>query len=189
MGKRLRFAPSPGIVRKLRAEMRRLATELGASEATGDHLALVADEIVNNAIEHGAGYRQRGELLALQVAVDGPRLRVEFSDPEMPVEVDWTRPRGGFFVWLTLPRGIDTSALLAKAIGRRVAYVPGRGFYDDGSGGDQLRLCFSFPPSERIREGVSRLAELLHDELGLLRAVYGEGAPELAGRRDEAGRS
>ena len=102
---------------------------------------------------------------------------------EMPVEVDWTRPRGGFFVWLTVPTGIDTSALLAKAIGRRVAYVPGRGFYDDGSGGDQLRLCFSFPPSDRIREGVSRLAELLHDELGLLRAVYGDGAPELAGRR------
>ena len=108
---------------------------------------------------------------------------------EMPVEVDWTRPRGGFFVWLTVPRGIDTSGLLAKAIGRRVAYVPGRGFYDDGSGGDQLRLCFSFPPVDRIREGVSRLAELLHDELGLLRAVYGDGAPELAGRRDELGRA
>jgi 2-aminoadipate transaminase len=103
---------------------------------------------------------------------------------EMPAEVAWTTPRGGFFVWLTVPTGVDTSALLAKAIGRRVAYVPGRGFYDDGSGGDQLRLCFSFPAMDRIREGVSRLAELLHDELGLLRAVYGDGAPELAGRRD-----
>jgi len=110
-------------------------------------------------------------------------LMLDALGSEMPVEVDWTRPRGGFFVWLTVPTGIDTSALLAKAIGRRVAYVPGRGFYDDGSGGDQLRLCFSFPPSDRIREGVSRLAELLHDELGLLRAVYGDGAPELAGRR------
>ena len=116
-------------------------------------------------------------------------LMLDALTAEMPVEVDWTRPRGGFFVWLTVPRGIDTSALLAKAIGRRVAYVPGRGFYDDGSGGDQLRLCFSFPPTDRIREGVSRLAELLHDEIGLLRAVYGEGAPELAGRRDEAGRA
>jgi 2-aminoadipate transaminase len=110
-------------------------------------------------------------------------------EAEMPVEVDWTRPRGGFFVWLTVPTGVDTSALLAKAIGRRVAYVPGRGFYDDGNGGDHLRLCFSFPPSDRIREGVSRLAELLHDELELLRSVYGEDAPELAGRRGEAGRS
>jgi 2-aminoadipate transaminase len=114
---------------------------------------------------------------------------LEALEAEMPVEVDWTRPRGGFFVWLTVPRGMDTSALLAKAIGRRVAYVPGRGFFDDGQGGDHLRLCFSFPPLDRIREGVSRLAELMHDELGLLRAVYGEGAPELAGRRDEAGRA
>jgi 2-aminoadipate transaminase len=114
-------------------------------------------------------------------------LMIAALEAEMPVEVAWTRPRGGFFIWLTLPRGIDTSALLAKAIGRRVAYVPGRGFYDDGSGGDQLRLCFSFPPLDRIREGVSRLAELLHDELGLLRSVYGDDAPELAGRREEAG--
>ena len=122
-------------------------------------------------------YQQKAELM------------LEALGSEMPVEVDWTRPRGGFFVWLTVPTGVDTSALLAKAIGRRVAYVPGRGFYDDGSGGDQLRLCFSFPPLDRIREGVSRLAELLSDELDLLRSVYGEGAPELAGRRDEAGRS
>jgi 2-aminoadipate transaminase len=114
---------------------------------------------------------------------------LEALEAEMPVEIDWTRPRGGFFVWLTVPRGVDTSALLAKAIGRRVAYVPGRGFFDDGQGGDHLRLCFSFPPLDRIREGVSRLAELMHDELELLRAVYGEGAPQLAGRRDEAGRA
>jgi DNA-binding transcriptional MocR family regulator len=122
-------------------------------------------------------YQQKAELMLAAL------------DSEMPAEVDWTRPRGGFFVWLTVPTGVDTSALLAKAIGRRVAYVPGRGFYDDGQGGDQLRLCFSFPPLERIREGVSRLAELLHDELGLLRSVYGADAPELSGRRSEAGRS
>jgi 2-aminoadipate transaminase len=62
-------------------------------------------------------------------------------------------PAGAFYVWLTVPAGIDTSDLLAKAINHRVAYVPGRGFYADGSGGDQLRLCFSYPPA-RIREGV-----------------------------------
>ncbi len=110
-------------------------------------------------------------------------LMLETLENEMPAEVAWTTPQGGFFIWLTVPTGIDTSALLAKAIGRRVAYVPGRGFYDDGSGGDQLRLCFSFPPAERIREGISRLGELLHDELELLRSVYGADAPELAGRR------
>jgi len=121
-------------------------------------------------------YQQKAELM------------LETLAHEMPPEVAWTTPRGGFFIWLTVPTGVDTSALLAKAIGRRVAYVPGRGFFDDGSGGDHLRLCFSYPAIGRIREGVSRLAELLHDELGLLRAVYGDGAPELSGRRSDGGR-
>ncbi|MEY3019192.1 MAG: hypothetical protein RLZZ272_176 [Actinomycetota bacterium] len=91
----------------------------------------------------------------------------------MPEGVTWTRPRGAFYVWVTLPAPLDSSKLLAKAIERRVAFVPGRGFFADGSGGDQLRLCYSFPDVSRIREGVARLGELLHDELELVRAVYG----------------
>jgi 2-aminoadipate transaminase len=104
-------------------------------------------------------------------------------DEEMPDGVSWTRPRGAFYVWMTVPAGIDTDDLAAKAIASRVAFVPGRGFYADGSGGDQLRLCYSQPSPERIREGVSRLGELMHDELELVRAVYGSGgAPPLRER-------
>jgi 2-aminoadipate transaminase len=103
---------------------------------------------------------------------------------EMPDSVEWTVPQGAFYVWLTVPQGIDTSDLLAKAISQRVAYVPGRGFYADGSGGDQMRLCFSYPPQERIHEGVGRLGELLHAELELVRAVFGDDAPQLRPRRD-----
>jgi len=101
---------------------------------------------------------------------------------ELPAEVHWTRPLGAFYVWLSVPAGIDTSDLLAKAISQRVAYVPGRGFFADGSGGDHARLCFSFPTPDRIREGVVRLGELLHAELELVRAVYGEHAPQLRTR-------
>lgn len=93
---------------------------------------------------------------------------------EMPDGVTWTTPVGGFYVWLTVPDGIDTGDLLAKAIKHRVAYVPGRGFYADGSGNNQMRLCYSFPPVERIREGVTRLSELLHEEVELVRAVLGD---------------
>jgi 2-aminoadipate transaminase len=106
---------------------------------------------------------------------------------EMPQGVSWTVPKGAFYIWLTVPRGIDTSDLLAKAIQQRVAYVPGRGFYADGTGGDQARLCFSFPTTERVREGVVRLGELLHDELALMRAVYGDEAPEVSARRADRG--
>jgi DNA-binding transcriptional MocR family regulator len=95
-------------------------------------------------------------------------------DEHLPEGVTWTRPVGGFYVWLTVPEVIDTSALLAKALDHRVAYVPGRGFYADGSGSQHLRLCYSFPPPERIIEGVARLGELFHEELALARAVYGE---------------
>jgi 2-aminoadipate transaminase len=105
-------------------------------------------------------------------------------DAEMPASVHWTVPKGAFYIWLTVPHGIDTSDLLAKAIAHRVAYVPGRGFYADGAGGDQARLCFSYPEVARIHEGVSRLGELLHAELELVRAVFGDDAPQLRPRID-----
>jgi 2-aminoadipate transaminase len=104
-------------------------------------------------------------------------------DAEMPDGVTWTHPTGAFYVWLTVPRGMDTSDLLAKAIQHRVAYVPGRGFYADGAGGDQLRLCFSYPPAGRIIEGIQRLGELFHAELELVHAVFGEDAPAVRPRR------
>ncbi|MEX2504544.1 MAG: PLP-dependent aminotransferase family protein [Egicoccus sp.] len=106
-------------------------------------------------------------------------------DTHMPEGVSWTRPVGAFYIWMTVPDGIDTSDLLAKAINHRVAYVPGRGFYADGSGGSQLRLCFSQPSPERIAEGVERFGELLHAELDLVRAVYGANAPAAASRPNE----
>ncbi len=91
----------------------------------------------------------------------------------LPEGCTHTVPTGGFYVWVTVPEAIDTSDLLAKAITHRVAYVPGRGFYADDEGSNQLRLCYSFPPVDRIREGVARLGELLHDEIQLVHAVYG----------------
>ncbi|MFO0278231.1 MAG: ATP-binding protein [Planctomycetota bacterium] len=86
-GKRLQFAANPGVVGKVRDAVRRLAADLGAAESVGDQLALVADELINNAIEHGAVYRRRGAALALEVAAAAGRLRVEFVDPEMPGEL------------------------------------------------------------------------------------------------------
>lgn len=99
-------------------------------------------------------------------------------DEFIPPGVAWTRPTGGFYVWMTLPEQLDASSMLAKAITHRVAYVPGRGFYADGSGGRQLRLCYSFPEPAEIREGVERLGLLLVDELELAEAVLGSTAHE-----------
>jgi DNA-binding transcriptional MocR family regulator len=87
--------------------------------------------------------------------------------------VTWTRPRGGFYVWVKLPDPLDAKAMLAKAISARVAYVPGGSFFADGQGASNLRLSYCFPPSERIREGVRRLAGVVTEELELMRAIGG----------------
>lgn len=85
----------------------------------------------------------------------------------------WSVPTGGFFVWLRLPEGMDSKELLPSALQARVAYVPGRAFYADGQGANELRLSFCFPPSDRIREGVRRLARAIHEQVALRAALYG----------------
>lgn len=79
----------------------------------------------------------------------------------------WTHPAGGFYVWLTLPQGLDAKAMLPRAISDRVAYVPGTGFYADGSGARHIRLSYCYPTPDRIREGIRRLAGVVEQELEL----------------------
>jgi DNA-binding transcriptional MocR family regulator len=83
----------------------------------------------------------------------------------MPAGTRWTRPDGGFYVWLTLPEGLNSKEMLPRAITARVAFVPGTGFYADGTGGSHLRLSYCFPTPERIREGVRRLAKVVEQEV------------------------
>lgn len=90
----------------------------------------------------------------------------------MPAGTRWTRPGGGLFVWVTLPEGLDAKAMMPRALNARVAYVPGTGFFADGSGTGNLRLNFSFAAPDRIREGVRRLAGVVEQEMEL-RAVFG----------------
>ncbi len=99
----------------------------------------------------------------------------------MPAGTRWTHPAGGFYVWLTLPEGLHSKEMLPRAITARVAYVPGTGFYADGSGGEYMRLSYCFPPPERIREGVRRLAGVIEQELAI-RAVFGTSGQPAAPR-------
>jgi 2-aminoadipate transaminase len=90
-----------------------------------------------------------------------------------PADARWTNPAGGFYVWVTLPEYFDTPTLLAAAVERKVAYVPGTAFYPDGRGRQQMRLSFCYPTEDRIAEGVRRLGELLADEEELYRSLSG----------------
>jgi DNA-binding transcriptional MocR family regulator len=93
-----------------------------------------------------------------------------------PPGSSWTHPAGGFYVWVTLPEGVDAKAMLPRAIQGRVAYVPGTGFYADGQGRRNLRLSYSLPDPDRVREGVRRLAAVLDEELDIV-STFGAGAP------------
>nr|WP_246211153.1 PLP-dependent aminotransferase family protein [Phytoactinopolyspora alkaliphila] len=99
----------------------------------------------------------------------------------MPEGARWTRPNGGFYVWLTLPPGLDTKAMLPRAVTSRVAYVPGTAFYADGFGSRSMRLSYCYPTPERIREGVRRLAQVIEQEMELRAAFGAEGTSRRPG--------
>ena len=86
----------------------------------------------------------------------------------MPEGTTWTIPAGGFYSWLTLPEGLDATAMLPRAVANLVAYVPGTGFYVDGQGRQNLRLSYCYPEPDRIREGVRRLSAVIESELELV---------------------
>src|SRR5436190_4596264 len=93
-------------------------------------------------------------------------LLMEALAAHMPAGVRWTHPRGGFFSWVTVTAELDTVELASRALDRRVAFVPGRPFFADGSGGNTLRLAFSRIDDRDIDEGVRRLAEVVAGALG-----------------------
>ena len=90
---------------------------------------------------------------------------LESLEAHFPKEATWTRPGGGFYVWVTLPPEIDTKAMVPKAIVAKVAYVPGNAFYADGFGSWQMRLSYCHPTPERIREGIKALGGVVNQEM------------------------
>jgi 2-aminoadipate transaminase len=103
-----------------------------------------------------------------------------------PAEATWTQPEGGLFVWATLPTEIDTTDLLARALQRNVAFVPGRGAYLDGRGGSSMRLNFSGVGDAEIREGVRRIGEVITEQLELIGALTGARPAPAAPEREAA---
>ena len=100
---------------------------------------------------------------------------LEALDEHFPAGATWTKPQGGLFLWATLPDGVDTTDLLAKALGRNVAFVPGRAAFLDGRGGTSMRLNFSGVDADEIREGVRRIATVAADQLDLMQRLRPRG--------------
>ncbi|MDF0697071.1 PLP-dependent aminotransferase family protein [Rhizobium sp. MC63] len=85
----------------------------------------------------------------------------------MPKGTSWTKPEGGMFIWITLPEGMDGAKLLGKSLETaKVAFVPGKAFFADGSGANTFRLSFSCANEQMIEDGIGRLGKLIADEIG-----------------------
>jgi 2-aminoadipate transaminase len=102
-------------------------------------------------------------------------------EEHLPAEAEWTRPRGGLFVWARLPDYIDTTDLLARALRENVAFVPGRAAFLDGRGGSEMRLNFSGVREDDIREGIRRIGKVVREQVALFSTLTGaEPAPARA---------
>lgn len=99
--------------------------------------------------------------------VYGARLQAMLAALErhMPEGIAWTKPDGGMFVWVTLPRDMDGAELLKEALKANVAFVPGGAFYADGSNTNTLRLNFSMSAASKIEEGIARLGQVIRDQM------------------------
>ena len=84
---------------------------------------------------------------------------------ELDDAISWPDPRGGFFLWATLPDVIDAHAMIERAIAHGVIYVSGNAFFVDGSGQRMVRLSFSAPTPARIDEGIRRFAATVREEI------------------------
>jgi len=95
---------------------------------------------------------------------------VEALQAEFGTDAEFTAPKGGIFIWVTLPEGVDTSALAQAAAAEGVALNPGAEWVaDPETGRRSMRLCFGNPSVETIQKGVAKLAEICHRETGFPR--------------------
>ena len=116
------------------------------------HYYLESGRLDGNLPRIQEAYRLRGTTMieALEAAI--PKSVLEFAKPE-----------GGMFLWGKMAEGVDTSQLVRKAIAENVVFVPGHPFFPDGPRSNYLRLSFSTPTPEVIKEGVARLAKSILD--------------------------
>jgi len=90
---------------------------------------------------------------------------IQSLEKHMPEGVHWTEPKGGLFLWVTLPKEINTGEIFNEAVEAKVAFVPGSPFHPLGGGTNTMRLNFSNSKPELIREGIKRLAKVIKANL------------------------
>jgi len=138
-------APAP-IVERFDTAKQSMDLMCGILDQRVVHQSIVRGVLARQAEPLRRLYRMRRDVMEQTV-------RKQFGD-----RLAWIQPKGGFFLWARLPDGFECEALLPQAVEQGVMFVIGSAFCVDGSGHDRVRLSFSWPAPERIREGAKRLA-------------------------------
>ena len=139
---------------------RDVIAQMAAAKQTGDQCAsALAQRMVEAYGRAGHFERRIPESRALYAA--GWRAVERALHEHMPPGVRWSEPSGGFFTWLTLPSGLDASALRPAALEAGVNYVPGRPFYPGDDGAGELRVSFSYLSEADLGVAVERLAGVI----------------------------
>jgi len=86
-------------------------------------------------------------------------------EEHMPDGVNWTKPNGGLFLWVSVPDCLNCQNLFEDTIKEKVAFVPGSNFFTEGGGLNTMRLNFSNAKPEKINEGVARISRVVKDHL------------------------
>lgn len=141
-----------------------IAVKLEMAKQAADLCTGVFDQrVVHECVRRGILARQL-PLLRKHYA-DKRDVMVTACRQESGDALSWTDPRGGFFLWATLPHELDADRLLERAVKHGVVYVAGSAFYVNDRGGSRVRLSFSAPTHDQIREGVRRLGDTIREAL------------------------
>lgn len=134
-----------------------------AKQAADLHTSQLTQMVVHEVVKDGFLTQHIPTIRALYA--DRCQVMLSAMDEFFPKSATWTRPEGGMFIWVTLPKHIDSMKLLEEAIAQHVAFVPGTSFYANVPETNTLRLSFVTVPPERIRDGVERLGKLIAAKL------------------------
>lgn len=134
-----------------------------AKQAADLHTAQLTQMVVHEVVKDGFLDRHIPTIRTLYA--NQCQVMLDALDEHFPDSVTWTRPEGGMFIWVKLPKQIDATKLLEQALAARVAFVPGAPFYANEPASNTLRLSFVTVPPERIREGIATLGQIIKSQL------------------------
>lgn len=134
---------------------------------TDGHTSVFVQEVVHNVLEQ-MDIEKHIQYLS-NTYNDRKNAMIEAIHEFFGEEVTFVAPQGGFFLWLTFPLGVNTSAFVDAAMVAGVSYLDGKHFYINDEGFNTMRLCFTYCNEEMIREAIKRLAETYNEYVNSLK--------------------